>query len=109
MRDDRFVNLIYGSGAWQGDNPVSRALRAEAGTVHGPFATDNGYIVVRITARRDAHYPPLEEVREQVEADWREDQSQRILKEFAEELRKRRGEEISINGEQLQRLSQQPS
>ena len=109
VRDDRFVNLIYGSGAWQGDNPVSRALRAEAGTVHGPFATDNGYIVVRITARRDAHYPPLEEVREQVEADWREDQSQRILKEFAEELRKRRGAEISINGEQLQRLSQQPS
>ena len=109
VRDDRFVNLIYGSGAWQGDNPVSRALRAEAGTIHGPFATDNGYIVVRITARRDAHYPPLEEVREQVEADWREDQSQRILKEFAEELRKRRGAEISINGEQLQRLSQQPS
>ena len=50
VRDDRFVNLIYGSGAWQGDNPVSRALRAEAGTIHGPFATDNGYIVVRITA-----------------------------------------------------------
>lgn len=109
IADDRFVHLIYGSGAWQGDNPVSRALRAEAGTVHGPFATDNGYIVVRITARRDAHYPPLEEVREQVEADWREDQSQKVLKEFAEELRKRRAVEISINGEQLQRLSQQPS
>ncbi len=107
--DDRFVHLIYGSGAWQGDNPVSRALRAEAGTVHGPFATDNGYIVVRITARRDAHYPPLEEVREQVEADWEEDQSQKVLKEFAEELRKRRAAEISINGQQLQLLSQPSS
>ena len=109
IADDRFVHLIYGSGAWQGDNPVSRALRADAGTVHGPFATDNGYIVVRITARRAAHYPELEEVREQVEADWREDQSQKVLKEFAEELRKRRAVEISINGEQLQRLAQQPS
>ncbi len=109
IADDRFVHLIYGSGAWQGDNPVSRALRADEGTVHGPFATDNGYIVVRITARRAAHYPPLEEVREQVEADWREDQSQKILKEFAEELRKRRAVEISVNQEQLQRLSQQPS
>ena len=109
MRDDRFVSLIYGSGAWQGENPVSRALRAEEGTVHGPFDTDNGYIVVRIKARRAAHYPSLDEVREQVEIDWREDQSQKILKEFAEELRKRRAAEISINQERLQRLSQLPS
>jgi hypothetical protein len=109
MRDDRFVNLIYGSGAWQGENPVSRALRAEVGTVHGPFDTDNGYIVVRIKARRAAYYPSLDEVREQVEIDWREDQSQKILKEFAEELRKRRAAEISINQERLQRLSQLPS
>jgi peptidyl-prolyl cis-trans isomerase C len=103
--DDRFVHLIYGSGAWQGDNPVSRALRAEVGTVHGPFATDNGYIVVRITARRDSRQPKLEEVQEQVEADWLEDQSQKVLKDFAEGLRKRRGAEILINQDQLQRLS----
>ncbi|MGY8822577.1 MAG: peptidyl-prolyl cis-trans isomerase [Candidatus Latescibacterota bacterium] len=103
--DDRFVHLIYGSGAWQGDNPVSRALRAEVGTVHGPFATDNGYIVVRITARRDSRQPKLEEVQEQVEADWLEDQSQKVLKDFAEGLRKRRAAEILINQDQLQRLS----
>lgn len=103
--DDRFVHLIYGSGAWQGDNPVSRALRAEAGTVHGPFATDNGYIVVRITARRDERQPDLEEVREQVEADWLADQSQKVLKDFAEGLRKRRAAEILINAEKLQQLA----
>ena len=103
--DDRFVHLIYGSGAWQGDNPVSRALRADVGTVHGPFATDNGYIVVRITARRDERQPDLEEVREQVEADWLADQSQKVLKDFAEGLRKRRAAEILINAEKLQQLA----
>ncbi len=106
VNDDRFVHLIYGSGAWQGDNPVSRALREEVGTVHGPFATDNGYIVVRITARRAARQPDLEQVREQVEADWAEDQSQKVLKDFAEGLRKRRAAEIAINLEQLQQLAQ---
>ena len=103
--DDRFVHLIYGSGAWQGDNPVSRALRADVGTVHCPFATDNGYIVVRITALRDERQPDLEEVREQVEADWLADQSQKVLKDFAEGLRKRRAAEILINAEKLQQLA----
>ncbi len=103
--DDRFVHLIYGSGAWQGDNPVSRALRAEVGTVHGPFATDNGYIVVRITARRDERQPELEEVREQLETDWLADQSQKVLKDFAEGLRKRRAADILINAEKLQQLA----
>ena len=37
---DRFVSVIYGSGALEGDNPVSRALHADEGTMHGPFATD---------------------------------------------------------------------
>ena len=57
---DRFVSVIYGSGALEGDNPVSRALRADEGTFHGPFATDNGYIVLQVLRRRPDRLPPLE-------------------------------------------------
>jgi hypothetical protein len=105
VHDERFVHLIYGSSAWQSDNPVSLALRAEPGTAHGPFATDSGYIILRITARHDERQPDLEEVREQVQADWREAQAQKVLKEFAQGLRQRRASEISINQQQLQRLA----
>ena len=57
--------MIYGSGALEGDNPVSRALRADEGTFHGPFATDNGYIVLQVLRRRPDRLPPLDEIREQ--------------------------------------------
>ncbi len=97
VAQDRFVRLIYGSGAWQGENPVSRALRASPGTVHGPFDTDTGYIVLRIVSRSDAHYPVFEEIEEILRSDWLKDQTHRVLKDFATELRSRREAEIFVN------------
>ncbi len=94
---DRFVEVIYGSGALAGDNPVSRALRADEGTLHGPFATDNGYIVLQVLSRRSDRLPPLSEIREQVEADWAADQLQAAVKELAASLRQRRAREIRFS------------
>ena len=94
---DRFVSVIYGSGALEGDNPVSRALRADAGTFHGPFATDNGYIVLQVLRRRPDRLPPLSEIREQVEADWTAAQLQAAVKELAASLRQRRANEIRFS------------
>ena len=94
---DRFVSVIYGSGALEGDNPVSRALRAAEGTFHGPFATDNGYIVLQVLRRRPDRLPPLDEIREQVEADWAAAQLQAAVKELATSLRQRRANEIRFS------------
>ena len=94
---DRFVSVIYGSGALEGDNPVSRALRADEGTFHGPFATDNGYIVLQVLRRRPDRLPPLDEIREQVEADWAAAQLQAAVKELAASLRQRRANEIRFS------------
>ena len=94
---DRFVRVIYGRGAQEGDNPVSRALRAAEGTFHGPFATDNGYIVLQVLRRRPARLPPLDEVREQVEADWTAAQVQAAVKALAASLRQRRAAEIRFS------------
>ena len=94
---DRFVSVIYGSGALEGDNPVSRALRADEGTFHGPFATDNGYIVLQVLRRHPDRLPPLDEIREQVEADWLAAQLQAAVKELAASLRQRRANEIRFS------------
>ena len=94
---DRFVSVIYGSGALEGDNPVSRALRADEGTFHGPFATDNGYIVLQVLRRRPDRLPPLSEIRERVEADWATAQLQAAVKELAASLRQRRANEIRFS------------
>ena len=94
---DRFVSVIYGRGALEGDNPVSRALRADAGTFHGPFATDNGYIVLQVLRRRPDRLPPLSEIRERVEADWATAQLQAAVKELAASLRQRRANEIRFS------------
>ena len=94
---DRFVSVIYGSGALEGDNPVSRALRADEGTFHGPFATDNGYIVLQVLRRRPDRLPPLSEIRERVEADWAVAQLQAAVKELAASLRQRRANEIRFS------------
>ncbi|MCY4604970.1 MAG: peptidyl-prolyl cis-trans isomerase [Gemmatimonadetes bacterium] len=94
---DRFVNVIYGSGALEGDNPVSRALHADEGTFHGPFATDNGYIVLQVLRRRPDRLPPLDEIREQVEADWATAQLQAAVKELAASLHQRRANEIRFS------------
>ncbi len=94
---DRFVSVIYGSGALEGDNPVGRALRADEGTFHGPFATDNGYIVLQVLRRRPPRLPPLDEIREQVEADWAAAQLQAAVKTLAASLRQRRANEIRFS------------
>ncbi len=94
---DRFVSVIYGRGALAGDNPVSRALRADEGTFHGPFATDNGYIVLQVVRRRPDRLPPLDEIRAQVEADWATAQLQAAVQELTAALRQRRAHEIRFS------------
>ena len=101
----RFVHVTYGSGALAGDNPVSRALRGELGTMHGPFATDNGYIVLQVLERREARLPPLAEVREQVEADWTALQIQTAVKSLAADLHQRRADQIRYRPDAAARLA----
>ena len=94
---DRFVSVIYGRGALEGDNPVSRALRADEGTFHGPFATENGYIVLQVLRRRPARLPRLDEIRAEVEADWAAAQLQAAVQELAATVRQRRAHEIRFS------------
>ena len=101
----RFVNVTYGSGAVASENPVSRALRAEEGLMHGPFATDNGYIVLQVLRRYEARLPPLDEVREQIEADWSAMQIQTAVKELAADLGQRRAAEIRLSSDAANRLA----
>ena len=101
----RFVNVTYGSGAMEGENPVSRALRGEQGVMHGPFATDNGYIVLQVLRRYEARLPPLDEVREQVEADWNAMQIQTAVKGLAADLGQRRAAEIRLSPDAGNRLA----
>ena len=101
----RFVNVTYGSGAMASENPVSRALRAEEGLMHGPFATDNGYIVLQVLHRYEARLPPLDEVREQVEADWNAMQIQTAVKGLAADLGQRRAAEIRLSSDAANRLA----
>jgi|GEM_PF-706521 len=101
----RFVNVTYGSGAMASENPVSRALRAEEGLMHGPFATDNGYIVLQVLHRYEARLPPLDEVREQVEVDWNAMQIQTAVKGLAADLGQRRAAEIRLSSDAANRLA----
>jgi peptidyl-prolyl cis-trans isomerase C len=102
---DRFVEVIYGSGAIEGENRVSRALRSDEGSVHGPFATDNGYIVLQVLRRRDARLPPLIEVQERVEADWSAMQIQTAVKGLAADLRQRHAAQIRLRPDAAERLA----
>jgi parvulin-like peptidyl-prolyl isomerase len=102
---DRFVNVTYGSGALSGNNPVSRALSEAEGTMHGPFATDNGYIVLQVLRRREARLPPLAEVRERVEADWMALQIQTAVKGLAADLHQRRADQIRFSPDAAARLA----
>lgn len=101
----RFVNVTYGSGAMASENPVSRALRAEEGLMHGPFATDNGYIVLQVLRRYEARLPPLDEVRKQVEVDWNAMQTQAAVKGLAADLGQRRAAEIRLSSDAANRLA----
>lgn len=102
---ERFVKVTYGNGAMTGENPVSRALREEEGILHGPFATDNGYIVLQVLRRHPARLPPLAEVQEQVEADWNAMQIQTAIKGLAADLSQRRAAEISVRPDAAKQLA----
>lgn len=101
---DRFVKVTYGSGAIEGENPVSRVLRSDERTVQGPFATDNGYIVLQVLNRREARSPPLDEVRQRVESDWDAMQIQDLTRNQAADLRQRRAAEIRLHPDAAERL-----
>jgi len=102
---DRFVKVTYGSGAIEGENPVSRVLRSDERTVQGPFATDNGYIVLQVLNRREARSPPLDEVRQRVESDWDAMQIQDLTRNLAADLRQRRVAEIRLDPDAAERLA----
>ena len=102
---DRFVSLTYGSEALQEENPFSRALRAEEGSVHGPLATENGYVVLQILRRHDTRLPPFEEVKKQVAVDVARASESSLFQSFLKELRKRRSEQIMIHQERVQKLA----
>ena len=73
--------------------------------MHGPFATDNGYIVLQVLERREARLPPLAEVREQVEADWTALQIQTAVKSLAADLHQRRADQIRYRPDAAARLA----
>ena len=73
--------------------------------MHGPFATDNGYIVLQVLRRREARLPPLAEVRERVEADWMALQIQTAVKGLAADLHQRRADQIRFSPDAAARLA----
>lgn len=103
--EEGFVALTYGRAALEGDNPVSRALRAEAGTYHGPFATDTGHIVLHVARHIPGRLPPYDEVRERVLEDFKADQADQRFQEFLRSLRQRDAAQINVDEIALGRLA----
>jgi parvulin-like peptidyl-prolyl isomerase len=102
-----FVSLTYDAAAAEGDNPVSRALRAEAGTYHGPFATDTGYIVLHVVKHIPGRSPAYQEVRDRVVEDFEADRADQRFQEFLRSLRQRDAAQIDIDELALSRLQNQ--
>ena len=69
------VDSTFGTGFFEalGDLPV--------GPWSGPVETPLGTHLVRVTERREAQVPPLSEIRERVERDWRADLTERLREE----------------------------
>ena len=55
----------------------------------GPFASGYGLHLVRLTAREPARLPTLDQVREEVERDWRHERRQRADATLYDALRER--------------------
>lgn len=101
---DRFVSVTYGGGALEENTPIGQALRAEEGSLHGPLATSSGYIILQIIRRQPARLPELEEVQNQVMADFARDRIDGLFQTFIEELRSRYAGEIQMDQNGLHKL-----
>jgi hypothetical protein len=101
---ERFVDVTYNGGALKDTDPIDRALLSEEGSIHGPFATEHGYIVLQVLRRLPAQVPPLEQIEAQVAADFREEQGKQLFQSFLRQLRERRAGQVKIYLQRLHRL-----
>jgi parvulin-like peptidyl-prolyl isomerase len=65
------------------------ALALDAGEVSDPVRSSQGYNVLVSRERDISTVPPLDEVREQVRAEWQRRSAERALREYLDELRAR--------------------
>jgi hypothetical protein len=69
------VDGTFGTGVFD------ELARLPVGTWTGPVETGRGMHLVRVTERREAQLPPLSEIRDRVERDWRATVTERLREE----------------------------
>jgi len=70
-----------------GPSVLRLALEAELGVWSAPVRSGAGYHVLSVVEREPASTPPLEEIREQVQAEWVRRGGDRALRSYLDELR----------------------
>ena len=100
----RFVPVTYSGEALEENMPMSRALQAEAGSIHGPFPTDVGYVILQILRQRAPRLPAFEEIQEQVARDYLKAAADQRFRAFLQELKNRYAEQINIYPERLRAM-----
>lgn len=93
------VDGVYGSGFFE------RVMAVEPGDWAGPVASGFGVHLVRVTDRDPGAVPDFDDVREEVEADWRKIETDRLSERIMQELRADY-EVILPDAETLQALTQ---
>ena len=102
----QFVPVTYSGEALEENMPMSRALQAEVGSIHGPFPTDVGYVILQILRQRAPRLPAFEEIREQVARDYLKAAADQRFRAFLQELKNRYAEQINIYPERLRAMKQ---
>ena len=62
----------------------------------GPYESEYGLHLVRVTERTPAHLPPLAEIRALVEREWRNERREQANERFYQALRERYSVEIRL-------------
>lgn len=99
---DRFVRVTYPQT--DADGPLSAALAAAPGSLHGPLAEEGGFVVLQILQRREARTPDLTEVQETVVRDLVARERADVFEQYLAELRAQRTGDVVIFAEVLERL-----
>jgi hypothetical protein len=82
--------------ATYGDALAARIAATPAGGWSGPYASEYGLHLVRVTDRMPANLPALQEIRLQVEREWASERRQQANEQFYQALRKRYSVEIRL-------------
>ncbi|MBQ37291.1 MAG: hypothetical protein CME04_12960 [Gemmatimonadaceae bacterium] len=97
-----FVQVTYPIPSGEGE--LARALRADPGPVRGPFAEENGFVVLQILQQRASRIPDFAEVQEAVTRDLLAQERSEVFDRYVAQLRVDNADTIEIHADRVQRL-----